>query len=167
MSLQLAGRSIKYPLGILENVPVRIGQLYIPTDFVIMDIREDVDIPILLGRPFLATAGTIIDVKRGKLTFEVGDEKIEFILSQFMKSPAFKNSCCRLDIVEGHVDKPPSKQVPPDILKANLVKHKPSPSPKRKKEKGKSPVRWLPMFKWNPKDVERSVKDAILKETPS
>ncbi|MCI52122.1 zinc knuckle family protein, partial [Trifolium medium] len=87
MSLQLADRSIKYPLGILENVPVKIGQLFIPTDFVIMDIREDFDIPILLGRPFLATAGAIIDVKRGNLTFEVGDEKIEFMLSQFMKSP--------------------------------------------------------------------------------
>ncbi|MCI51433.1 hypothetical protein A2U01_0072677, partial [Trifolium medium] len=82
-----------------------------------MDIREDVDIPILLGRPFLATAGAIIDVKRRKLTFEVGDEKIEFMLSQFMKSPTFQNSCCRLGIVEGHVDKPPSEQVPPDILK--------------------------------------------------
>ncbi|PNX66360.1 hypothetical protein L195_g063026, partial [Trifolium pratense] len=48
MSLQLADRSIKYPLGILENVSVRIGQLFIPTDFVIVDIREDIDIPILL-----------------------------------------------------------------------------------------------------------------------
>ncbi|XP_045802435.1 uncharacterized protein LOC123896027 [Trifolium pratense] len=121
MSLQLADRSIKYPLGILENVPVRIGQLFIPTDFVIMDIREDVDIPILLGRPFLATVGAIINVKKGKLTFEVGDEKIEFILSQFMKGPTFKNSCCRLDIVEGHIDKTTSEQVPPDILKSHPV----------------------------------------------
>ena len=81
MSVQLADRSIKYPVGILENVPVRIGQFYIPTDFTIMDIREDDTTPIILGRPFLATAGAIIDVKRGRLTFEVGEEKIEFILS--------------------------------------------------------------------------------------
>lgn len=46
-----------------------------------MDIKENSTIPIILGRPFLAIAGEIIDVKRGKLTFEVGDEKIEFILS--------------------------------------------------------------------------------------
>ncbi|PNX64229.1 hypothetical protein L195_g062013, partial [Trifolium pratense] len=52
-----------------------------------MDITEDACIPILLGRPFLATAGAIIDVKRGKLTLEVGEEKIEFILSKFMKTP--------------------------------------------------------------------------------
>ena len=76
MSLQLADRSVKYPIGILEDIPVKIGQLYIPTDFVVMDIKEDEEIPILLGRPFLSTAGAIIDVKKGKLTFEVGDEKI-------------------------------------------------------------------------------------------
>ncbi|XP_050894510.1 uncharacterized protein LOC127101202 [Lathyrus oleraceus] len=72
MSLQLADHSVKYPIGILENVPMRIGQLYIPTDFIVMDIKEDLGIPILLGRPILATAGAIIDVKKGKLIFEVG-----------------------------------------------------------------------------------------------
>ena len=45
-----------------------------------MDIKEDINTPIILGRPFLATVGAIIDVKRGKLTFEVGEEKVEFFL---------------------------------------------------------------------------------------
>ena len=71
-------------MGILENILVRIGQFYIPTYFIIMDIKEDNAPPIILGRPFLATAGAIIDVKRGKLTFEVGEEKVEFILTQFL-----------------------------------------------------------------------------------
>ena len=48
MSVQLADRSVKFPLGMLENVPVRIGQFYIPTDFIIMDIKEDSNIPIIL-----------------------------------------------------------------------------------------------------------------------
>ena len=100
MSLQLADRSIKYPVGILEDVPLRIGQLYIPTDFVVMDISEDSHTPIILGRPFLATVGAIIDVKRGKLTFEVGEEKIEFILSKFMKGPAINDTCCFVDIID-------------------------------------------------------------------
>jgi len=47
MSLQLADRSIKYPVGIIEDVPFRIGQLYIPIDFVVMDISEDSLTPIL------------------------------------------------------------------------------------------------------------------------
>ncbi|XP_050920324.1 uncharacterized protein LOC127137962 [Lathyrus oleraceus] len=81
MSVQLADRSVKFLVGMLENVPVRIGQFYIPTDFIIMDIKEDSNIPIILGRPFLATAATIIDVKKGKLTFKVSEEKVEFSLT--------------------------------------------------------------------------------------
>lgn len=81
MPLQLADRSIKFLVGMLENIPIRIGEFYIPTDFIIIYIKEDSNIPIILGRPFLATAGAIINVKRGKITFEVGEEKIEFILS--------------------------------------------------------------------------------------
>ena len=56
ISLQLADRFVKYPSSILEDVPIRIGKLYIPTDFVIIDIKEDDNIPIILGRPFLSTA---------------------------------------------------------------------------------------------------------------
>ncbi|XP_058774677.1 uncharacterized protein LOC131648958 [Vicia villosa] len=87
MLVQLADRSVKYPVGVLENIPVHICQFYIPIDFIIMDIKEDVNTPIILGRPFLATAGAIINVKKGKLTFEVGKEKVEFILIQFLQAP--------------------------------------------------------------------------------
>lgn len=52
MTLQLADRSIKLPISMLEKIPIRIGQFYIPTDFVIMDIKDDSHIPIILGRPF-------------------------------------------------------------------------------------------------------------------
>ncbi|KAJ9158997.1 hypothetical protein P3X46_024533 [Hevea brasiliensis] len=54
ISLQLADRSIKYPEGILENVPLKVGKFYIPVDFVILDMEEDSNIPIILGRPFTA-----------------------------------------------------------------------------------------------------------------
>ena len=69
MFVQLADCSVKFPLGMLENVLVRIGQFYIPTDFIIIDIKEDSNIPIILGRPFLDTTEDIIDVKKGKTNF--------------------------------------------------------------------------------------------------
>lgn len=100
MSLQLADRSVKYPIGILEDIPVRIFQLYIPTDFVVMDIQEDDKILILLGRPFLSTVGAIIDIKRGKMTLEVGDEKVEFILSKLLKASTIDDSCYVIDIID-------------------------------------------------------------------
>lgn len=55
----------------LEDVPVKVGNLYIKTNFIIMDIEEDSEVPIIVGKPFLCTIGAIIDVKRGRLTFEV------------------------------------------------------------------------------------------------
>jgi hypothetical protein len=100
MSIQFADRSVKYPLCILENVPVRVGQFFIPTDFIVMDIREDSKTPIILGRPFLATVCALIDVKKGKLTFEVGEEKVEFIPTQFMKAPTIDDECYMLEVIE-------------------------------------------------------------------
>ncbi|XP_050889337.1 uncharacterized protein LOC127094559 [Lathyrus oleraceus] len=89
--------------GMLENVLVQIGQFYIPISFIIMDIKEDSNILIILGRPFLATAGAIIDVKKGKLTFEVGEQKVEFILSQFLKASTIDDSCCSLYIIDEYI----------------------------------------------------------------
>lgn len=90
ISLQLAYKSVKYPVGVLEDVLVRISELYIPVDSVIMEIKKDFQIPILIGRPFLSTVGDIINVKIGKLTFEVGKGRIEFILEKLMKSPSLR-----------------------------------------------------------------------------
>lgn len=86
ISLQLEDKSVNYPIGIEEYVHIRIWQLIIPINFIVLDIREDTGISILLGRPFLSTTEVIIEVKRGKLTLEVGDENIEFLLSKIIKS---------------------------------------------------------------------------------
>jgi hypothetical protein len=88
MTLQLADPSVKYPVGIIEDVPVKVEGIYIPADFVMMEMEEDIQVPILLGRPFLATAGAIIDVKHGKLAFNVGKETVEFEFANLMKGPS-------------------------------------------------------------------------------
>ena len=58
-----------------------------------MDIPEDSDVPIILGRPFLATAGAIIDVKSGRIVFQVSDEMVGFGLENVMKGPALYSLC--------------------------------------------------------------------------
>ncbi|XP_021754936.1 uncharacterized protein LOC110720242 [Chenopodium quinoa] len=63
ITLQLADRSIKIPKGKVEDVPLRVGKFVIPTDFVVLEMDEDANISIILGRPFLATSGAMIDVK--------------------------------------------------------------------------------------------------------
>ncbi|XP_021731334.1 uncharacterized protein LOC110698244 [Chenopodium quinoa] len=100
ISLQLADRSIKFPLGVLEDVPLRVGKFFIPYDFVVMEMEEDAYVPVILGRPFLATAGAIIDMKNGKITFEVGDEKIEYSLLNAMGTPSMGETICQVDVLD-------------------------------------------------------------------
>ena len=82
MSLLLADGSVRYPRGIVEDVLVQVDKLIIPADFVVLDMddvsRETNIRPILLGRPFMKTARTIIDVHEGKLSMTVLDETVEF-----------------------------------------------------------------------------------------
>jgi len=61
--LQLADKSIKYLHGVIEDVLVKVDKLYLSTDFIILDMKEDKEVPLILGRPFLATGKTLIDVQ--------------------------------------------------------------------------------------------------------
>ncbi|KAK5825764.1 hypothetical protein PVK06_020630 [Gossypium arboreum] len=76
MSIQLADKTIRFPRGIIEDVLVKIDKFIFPVDFIVLDIEEDSNTPLILGRPFLATAKTIIDVGTGELTLLVEDETI-------------------------------------------------------------------------------------------
>ncbi|XP_071925471.1 uncharacterized protein [Coffea arabica] len=100
ITLQLADRSIRYPLGVLENVLIKVQKFIIPVDFVVLDMEEDISMPIILGRPFLATAGTIIDVKNGKLKFQVGEEEVEFNLNEMKKYPSFTDHAYSIGTID-------------------------------------------------------------------
>ncbi|KAJ8749541.1 hypothetical protein K2173_025736 [Erythroxylum novogranatense] len=76
--LQLADRSIIHPWGILEDVLVKVDKFIFPADFIVCDIEEDVEVPIILGRPFLATGRVLIDVEKGELTMRVNGEEVTF-----------------------------------------------------------------------------------------
>ncbi|GJT63363.1 putative reverse transcriptase domain-containing protein [Tanacetum coccineum] len=78
LTVELADRTVKYPKGIAENVLVRIGKFAFPVDFIILDMPEDIKVPLILGRPFLSTARAKIDVYKRKITLRVGEEKIVF-----------------------------------------------------------------------------------------
>ncbi|GKC64171.1 hypothetical protein Tco_1096769 [Tanacetum coccineum] len=76
--VELADRTVKYLKGIAENVLVRIGKFVFPIDFIIIDMPEDIKVPLILGRPFLSTVYAKIDVFKRKITLRVGEEKIIF-----------------------------------------------------------------------------------------
>ena len=100
MSLQLADRSIKHPRGIIEDVLVKLDKLIFPVDFVVLDMEEDREVPLILGRPFLATRRALIDVQEGKLELRVQDEKVTFNVFDATKFPLEADSCLRVDVIE-------------------------------------------------------------------
>ena len=61
-TLQLADRSLKHPRGVIEDILVKVDKFVFLADFIILDMEEDKEIPIILGRPFLATGRAMFDV---------------------------------------------------------------------------------------------------------
>ncbi|XP_074298817.1 uncharacterized protein LOC141629765 [Silene latifolia] len=100
VTLQMADRTVKRPLGVLEDVSVKIGKFFIPVDFIVLEMAEDTQILIILGRPFLHTAGAIIDVKQGRLTLEVGDDRVTFNLASTLAKPMIEDTCYAIDLVD-------------------------------------------------------------------
>ncbi|GKA84461.1 hypothetical protein Tco_0806056 [Tanacetum coccineum] len=76
--IELADRTIKRPKGIAKKVLVGIDKFVFPVDFIVLDMPEDIKVPLILGRPFLSTAHAKIDVFKRKITLRVGDDKIVF-----------------------------------------------------------------------------------------
>ncbi|GKC83223.1 reverse transcriptase domain-containing protein [Tanacetum coccineum] len=82
MTLKLADRSISRPIGIAEDVYVKVGKFQFPADFVVVDFNADPRVPLILERSFLKTGRALIDVYEGELTLRVGKEAITFNLDQ-------------------------------------------------------------------------------------
>ncbi|XP_057425926.1 uncharacterized protein LOC130719321 [Lotus japonicus] len=78
ISLQLADRSLKTPYGIVEDVLVRVDKFVFPVEFVVLDMEEDTRVPLILGRPFLATGRALIDIELGTMDLRVADERVTF-----------------------------------------------------------------------------------------
>ncbi|XP_031260625.1 uncharacterized protein LOC116118803 [Pistacia vera] len=85
--LQLADKSITYPRGMIEDVLKRVDKFVFRADFVVLDMEEVWNIPLILGRPLLATSRTLIDVHQGKLILRVEDEQVEFNVFNMVKYP--------------------------------------------------------------------------------
>ena len=81
ITLSLADRSVKIPKGIVEDVLVKIDKFYYPVDFVVLDTEpiasEPNHVPIILGRPFLATANAIINFRNGVMQLTFGNMTLE------------------------------------------------------------------------------------------
>ena len=83
----MADKSTKQPIGMIEDVLLRIDKHVIPTDFIILEMPEDEKLSIILGRPFLSTAGASVNCVEGKIIFNVYDDQI---IRYFPKKPELR-----------------------------------------------------------------------------
>nr|GEY92888.1 reverse transcriptase domain-containing protein [Tanacetum cinerariifolium] len=98
---KLADRLISHPVGVTEDVFVKVGTFHFPADFVVVDFDADPRVPLILGRSFLNTVRALIDVFEGKLTLRVGKEAITFNLDQTSRYSANYNDMManRIDVI--------------------------------------------------------------------
>jgi hypothetical protein len=134
MCLELGDNSIRYPLGITEDVPVKVVHHFIPVDFVVLEMVEREKPPLILGRSFLKTVGATIDVGKGEIVFDINGERSSFKFRPRLEVP---------DMIE-------VKNVPPHH---HVVKEEPRKKEglKKKKEPKKKDVKKI-------KDVVASIK---------
>ncbi|XP_075088497.1 uncharacterized protein LOC142170479 [Nicotiana tabacum] len=99
MLLQLADCTVKRPTRILDDVLVQVGKFVFPADFVILDCQVDEEIPIILGRPFLATGRALIDCETRELKMRLNDEKVIFNVQQSMRRPSEYANCSLVEAV--------------------------------------------------------------------
>ena len=121
ISLQLADRSIKYPRGIIEDELVKVDKFIYPADFVVLDMEEDQEVPLILGRPFLATGRALIDVQKGELTLRVNKEEVMFNIYQATRFPEDPSTCFQVDVIEQCVVEAFQEDVPADHLERYIT----------------------------------------------
>ncbi|XP_062099763.1 uncharacterized protein LOC133805599 [Humulus lupulus] len=105
VTLQLEGRSLAYPDRKIEDVLVKVDKFIFPVDFIVLDFEADREVPIILGRPFLATGRTLIDVQKGELTMRVQNEQVTFNVFKAMRFPHEVEECSVVSVVDSLASK--------------------------------------------------------------
>ncbi|RVW36265.1 hypothetical protein CK203_103025 [Vitis vinifera] len=116
MTLSLADRSVKIPRGVIEDVLVQVDKFYYPVDFVVLDtdstVKEENYVPIIIGRPFLATSNAIVNCRNGVMQLTFGNMTLELNIFYLCKrhlhpeeEEGFKEVCLINTLVEEHCDK--------------------------------------------------------------
>ena len=92
----------------IEDVLVKVKHLIFPADFVVIDIEEDVDIPLILDHPFMSTASCVVDIGKKMLQMGIEDQKINFDLFHKDKDSPDRNVCLKGHVME---ERRPEKKV--------------------------------------------------------
>ncbi|KAL4354983.1 hypothetical protein GQ457_06G017700 [Hibiscus cannabinus] len=102
--LQLADRSYVHPEGKIEDILVRVDKFIFPADFIVLDCEADEHAPIILGRPFLATGRTLIDVEKGQLTMRVNEQQVALNVFKALKRSDNLEECHNVNFIDAELE---------------------------------------------------------------
>ncbi|XP_043725713.1 uncharacterized protein LOC122672283 [Telopea speciosissima] len=116
--LQLADRSVKRPCGLLEDVLMKVDDLYFPVDFLVLDMESTSAKlpPIILGHPFLATANACINCRSGAMDISFGNKKLRLNIFNASLGPYREDECFALDMIDEAVSQYTSQILTNDPL---------------------------------------------------
>lgn len=123
MDLTLAYRSITCPYGVLKYVLVIVYDFLFPNDFLILNMVEDFETPLLIGRTFLATGRALINVKLGEIILRLKKERIIFNVFEAMKHHKENPQCYRVDVMEEIVQKVVACESPSSLMRWVMVNY--------------------------------------------
>ena len=160
VTLQLADRSLKHSRGVIEDVLVKVDKFIFPADFIVLDMEENKEIPIILGRPFLATGRAMIDVQRGELKLRVQEDEVKFNVFEAVRHPTESDTCFMTEIVEAIVS---SQSGLTDPLEASLIQS----DSENMGEEAKEYVKWMDSFEPNRRTYFESLGESAKTPVPS
>nr|GEX63674.1 reverse transcriptase domain-containing protein [Tanacetum cinerariifolium] len=122
MVLELADQTISKPTGVAENVFVKVGKLYFPADFVVLNFVANPRVPLILGRPFLSTAHALIDVYEGEIILRHDDQSLTLKCGDtpLISYNSFQSSN-KVDLIDATLE---LKELPPHLEYAFLGENK-------------------------------------------
>lgn len=100
MTLQLADKSINKPSDIAEDVLVKVNKFLFLSDFIVMDIKEDDNVPLIMVQPFMKIERMVIDIDNGLMKIGVQKEEVSFNLFEAMKHSKGKGVCFKIDATD-------------------------------------------------------------------
>ena len=120
MTLQFVNHSVKQPYGVVEDVLVKIDKFFFPMDFVILEMLEDEEIPLILGRSFLETGKCMINIEEGMVTLKVYDEELKIDVRNTMKYKDDVDTNHIVEVIDQVIAQEIEKKIPQSLLERVL-----------------------------------------------
>ena len=152
VTLQLVDRSLKHPRGVIEDVLVKVDKFIFLANFIVLDMEEDKEIPIILGIPFLATSRAMIDVQKRELKLRLQDDEVRCSVFNVVRHPTESDACFLIEAVEAIV---PSHSGLTDPLEASLVQN----AKEELNEEAEEYVKWMDSFQPNRRNYYEPLGD--------